>query len=496
MAVKKYQRKNSNSRTKLAEHQLTGKKLIPPLARLKMTPSSWVDNRLPEMLWAALLTSIFSRKEVLERFAAIVDIAYEVTDIKAPDWRAKPLVVTLSGIASLKDRDKQRIMLAIAQDDAAKRALVPMLFFDNLPDKKQWESVLKLTPSNEDWNKLAEAIAGCFYHQTQKATDCRWVKALYVVKSGFVIFTRNVKQTPKLIIEYPMHEESQLRLSRPSVRALEISLDINDPECNWPEQFWKECYDRTPCLPRKISEEELKSHYPPHEQLAKDKKGLQKINQDLSKHFWKTLKGSNMDPKHEVAFGLALFAADLAASSILLGMGRSSQGRMVLRGLVECLISLKYLAMKDNPDLWAAFRSHGMGQAKLVIQRAEEEERTPKYLDQKNLGQIANDDVWVEFLPIDIGGWDDLDLRKRAIDVGLKDRYDDYYTWPSSYSHGQWGAIREAIYDLCGNILHRFHRIPLLYSLNLQETRYDVYILLNDIVDLLYDIFPKYKSEK
>lgn len=142
--------KNSKSQTKLKEHKLTGKKLIPPFASLEMTPSSWIDNRMPEMLWAVLLANRFPRKEILKRFSKVIDIACDVTNAQTADWRTKPLVVTLSGMTSLKDLDKQRIMQAIVQDDEAKQALVPMLFFDNLPDKKHWESILKLTPTSKD----------------------------------------------------------------------------------------------------------------------------------------------------------------------------------------------------------------------------------------------------------------------------------------------------------------------------------------------------------
>lgn len=492
-----FQRTNSQSQTKLKEHKFTGKKLIPPFAQLNMTPASWIDTRLPEMLWASLFTKAFPRKEALKRFSAIVNVACQVTDIQDPHWRKRPLAVTLSGISNLKEPDKKRIMQVIASDNIAKKALAPILFFDNLPAKKQWGDVLNSPPKKEDWEQLAKAVSLCFFHQSQEATDCRWVKVLYALRSGFIVgVTGNAKEIPELVSEYPNHKEEQLRLSRPTVRSCEISLDINDPKYNWSKNFWKECYEKTRCIPSKLSEEELKALYPTEEKLKEDKDKLHEINQALSDHFWKTAKGSGRDPKHEVAFGLALYAGDIATSSILLGMGRTSQGRMTLRAMVECLISLKYLATKDNSELWLAFRSHGMGQAKLVIQRAEEEGRAPKYLDQKNLGQIANDDVWVEFLPVDIGSWDDSDLRKRAIEVGLKERYDDYYTWPSSFSHGQWGAIREVVYDLCGNPLHRFHRIPLLYSLNLQDTRDDVFLLLNDIVNLVYEIFPKNDQPK
>lgn len=485
---------NSQSKTKLKEHKFTKKKLVPPLATLNMTPYSWIDDRLPEMLWATLFAVTFPREELLKRYEKIVNVAIEVTDTTIPDWRLKPLTITLSGIASLDKHNQSKIIQAIVTDEAAKKSLLPMLLLDNLPAKKEWASVLGLAPKPSEWENLAKAIAGSFFHQSQKATDCRWVKTLFAVKSGFVSFTKNVKRAPKLIIDYPKHSEDQLRLSRPTVRSMEISLDMNF-RSTWSKQFWNECYKKTRCITKKISKEEMEKKYPSYEQLEKDKETLQNISQGLSDHFWKTNKDSEKNPKHEVAFGIVMFAADLAATSILLGMGRSSQGRMTLRSLVECLITLKYLYVKDDPGLWLAFQSHGMGQAKLVLQRSEEEKRVPEYLDQKNLGQIANDDVWVEFLTVNIGNWDDSDLRARAIEVGLKDKYDDYYTWPSSYSHGEWGAIRETVFDLCGNPLHRFHRIPLLYSMNLNETRGDILMLLDQIVDILYGIFPKHDKK-
>lgn len=482
---------NSQSKTKLKQHKIINKKLVPPLATIGMTPSSWINDRLPEMLWAALYANTFPRGELLKRFKSIVDVACRITDTSKPDWRMKPIPVTITGISILKEEEKRIMMSVIGEDELAKNALAPMLLLENLPDLNLWKSTIKVTPTNDDWEKLAVSIAGCFYHQSQKATDCRWVKALYSTKSGLVTFTSNVQDTPNLILDYATHNEEQMRLSRPTIRSFEISLDMMNKKYNWSKDFWDECYKKTGCITSKISKEEMESKYPSREEMIKDRDRLDKINQELTDYFRKTNKGSERDAKHEVAFGLALYAADLATSSILLGIGRTAQGRMTLRSLVECLILLKYLFKKNDDKLWSSFQSHGTGQAKLVVQRLEEEERSCEYINQEKLGQIANDDVWVEFLPVDIGDWEDSGLRQRAIYAGLKDKYDDYYTWSSSYCHGQWGAIRESIFDLCGNPLHRFHRIPLLFSLSLEDTKEDTFNLLNDIVEVLYEIYPK-----
>jgi hypothetical protein len=489
------EKNNSNSQTKLTQHKFSGKKLTPPLAELGMSTSSWIDDRLPDMLWAALFTASFSREEYLKRFEKIVNCAVDLVDLSDEEWREKPLLVTLSGIGQISEENQEKIIQAIAEDKKAIEALTPLLFFDNLPAREQWVKILNISPNPEDTHKLVEAIADCYFHQSQKATDCRWVKVLYMTKSGYILFSQKVCDTPRLIIDYPSHTEKQLRQSRPTVRSMEIGTAIRSTQSKWPEQFWQECYEKSPCAPKQITKEEIEKLYPSKAKLSEYRQKIEEINHDLTNHFWNTEADSKKDPKHEVAFGLALYSADLAVTGILLGAGKTSLGRLVLRTLVECLISLKYLVKNDDPELWLLFRTHGMGQAKLVLQRSEEENRVPQYYDSRNLGQIANDDKWVEFLPVDIGSWDDADLRKKAIDVGLKDKYDDYYTWGSSYTHGQWGAIRESMYDLCGNPLHRFHRVPVLYPLNLKDASDDILLLLKEIVDLLFEIYPKEKTE-
>jgi hypothetical protein len=271
---------------------------------------------------------------------------------------------------------------------------------------------------------------------------------------------------------------------------MEIGTDSHQAKTDWAKKFWNECYSNTRCLPEEPPKnfEEL---YPSKDDLLVAKKRLEKINQGITTHFWSTLDSSDRNPKHEVTFGIALYAGDVATSSILLGSSRTALSRMVLRTLVECLIVLKYLIQKDEEELWSTFQGHGMGQAKLVSQRSEEEERNPAYLDAKNLGQIANDDKWVELLTVDIGNWDNSNLRQMSIDTKLKAFYDDYYTWCSSYTHGQWGAIREVSYSLCANPLHRFHRIPLLHPFTLQDATEDIYLLLEKIIELVYQVYPK-----
>ncbi len=56
-------------------------------------------------------------------------------------------------------------------------------------------------------------------------------------------------------------------------------------------------------------------------------------------------------------------------------------------------------------------------------------------------------DKWVEFIPINLGHWDSANLRKMAEEVKLKDLYDKFYNYTSGFMHGNWGAVRESVYQ-------------------------------------------------
>ena len=483
---------DSRSQTRLARHKKRGTALIPPMAEIpNMTPLSWSDERLPELLWAAVLVTAYPRDVVLPRFENIVDVACELVSDSIDERRKLPIAVTQSGMALLTKKKLRNLLEQIAPDDETCETLSCLLLLEGLPGRDVWKSVLGRKPSDDGWGRLAVSVGTCFFHQSQEATDCRWVKVLFAVQSELVKFASPEQRVEMMIDDYARHDEEKLKKSRPMVRAMEIGLDTGREGRGWAARFWEECYEKTGCMWDELSEAEIQDRMPTREQIAGDRERLGKMNQELLEHFWESSSTSGLDPRHEVAFGIAMYCADIVTSAIALQVGRSAQGRMTLRTLAESLISLKYLAQKDDPSVWLAYRKHGEGQAKLVCQRAEEEQRVPSYLDMTSVGQIANDDVWVEFLPIKIGNWDASNLRKMAESVGLKEIYDDYYTWPSSYTHGLFGAIRESMYQVCGNPLHRLHRIPRMQQFDLLEVREDLYILLDKVLDILYEIYPK-----
>jgi len=415
-------------RSKISEHKRVKKKLIPPMATIPNgVHHSWKDDRLPEMLWAALIVTNFPRAEALQRLARVVRSAVEIALALGEEANEGPLLVTMSGIALLPADHRAALIAAATYDAASIEALRPLLLLESLPAHETWDAAIDAEPTDEDWRLLAKAIAACYDHQLQEATDCRWVRV------AFALFSARITVAPETVVtlaEYPNHSEEEMRSSRPSIRSLEICFAGEWDGSDWAPQFWQECLVRTRCIPPHFDQEAWMSRLS-HERLLADKEQLSKINQRLTNRFWETLDSTALDPQHEVAFGMALYAADLVTIAIALGIAFAPQGRMTLRALVECLITLRYLRFKNEPGLWAAFMAHGQGQAKLVSQRCEETGREPEYLDQKILLEIANDDQWTEFLPVELGHWGGVDLRTMAEATGSKVVYDDYYTWPS-----------------------------------------------------------------
>jgi hypothetical protein len=114
----------------------------------------------------------------------------------------------------------------------------------------------------------------------------------------------------------------------------------------------------------------------------------------------------------------------------------------------------------------------------------------PKFVNIEWIEQIAGEDIWEEFLNIELGSWSGLDLRRISERSGCKDQYDAYYSWTSGYVHGSWGAVREASFTTCGNPLHRMHRYP--DQELLPDTVSDAVDLTNKILDDLDAAYPKF----
>lgn len=468
---KRKHKRNRELSTPLTGHVLRGKTLEPPFAQLqkKLTNSSWIDDRLPEMLWAALILVEFKRDDALTIFRRFLKFLGE------NNKRDQLFDVTLSGIAKLDPELRSELLMTLCYQESITYALQPLLLFPNLPARSAWETVLPEGQPNE--KMLMKAVGLALWHQSQEATDCRWVKVMAQVLSGRF-------QIPPDIAEqwfgYP--NVGDQRAVRPSIRAAEITPPLSSPDLTWPRDFWKVCWENTPCfaLPSKndnVPQSAVTSRY-----------AIDNVRSCLGEHWQKTHSTTAVDAKHDCIFGTAFYAMRILEELLSIGTAQAVLGRLGLRTLLDLRINLRYLLKLDKQEIWDKWRRYGSGQAKLNVLKLDEMEQSPSFVDQESLENIANEDIWEEMVSIELGHWTDKDLRKLSIECGLKEMYDRYYSWTSAFVHGNWGAVRESTYTTCGNPLHRLHRYP--KDNQLRDVISDAVSLVDQVLEEVSAVYP------
>lgn len=460
----------------IKQHQHRGKTLTPPLATLpNLKPLSWLNDRLPEMLWATLLVTAIPRTEALVTFRSLADYVSKFSET------ASIYDVTHSGLSEITPEALAQLLEVIVASDVHRTALTPLLLFQELPAREVWSQVLKTNPSDYDWQTLMRAVALTLDHQSQEATDCRWVRLMCMVSTGKIVVP---PEFVKEIAYYPNYGD--MREVRSSIRATEIAFATPDGKSrDWAEKFWMQCLTDTPCFSLQFKEVSKL-------EIGTTLDRVKQVYDLLIEHCLQTLKTSTIDARHETVFGVGLYCLSIMQELLQVGARHSITGRLALRTIVEGLIALAYLANKDDEELWKTYRVFGAGQAKLAYLKLEEIEGELNFANVELLKRLANEDVWEEFLPIELGHWINLDTRKLSELAGVKDDYDRYFGWTSTFAHAHWGAVRDSVFDNCGNPLHRLHRIPRSSSRNLPDVVPDACVCTDKVLELVSRCYPDF----
>lgn len=465
----------------LDQHKQQGKRLVAPFNSLgaNIHPLSWRDERLPEVLWTALLSRAIQRERCLDLFRAVF------TQVKALHQDLGP---THTELAKLDEQAFDTLFQPVLKDADARDALAPLLALEGLPDRRHWQRHLPDLEFQNSLQALADAVAMTTDHQSQEATDCRWVIVMFHCSLGR-IHTSRFPQVMAEIADYP--NEGDQRAVRPAIRSMEMAISMNPTakrENNWPQAFWAEAFTKSECI------------IAPYKKAKPTDTGaiveaLGSIYVEAIKHFYATLGTTDVDARHDAVFGLVLYGINLA---ITMNHGISHhrvQGRLAIRTLVECFIVLAYLVKRDEAGLWKKYRAYGTGQAKLNLLKMIDldDNELPAHTSLEELERLANEDMWQELVDIELGHWAGSDLRRMSEEACVKAIYDKYYGWPSGYVHGQWGAVRDTVFGQCLNPLHRFHRVPMPPRRDMGSVSGDSTKLVNLLLDLLNAAYPSFK---
>ena len=484
-------RKRSPVRTDVSTldaHHQHGKTLTPPMMRREEVElHSWHNERLPGVLWAALLTRALHRDDYMNHLGTIAK--------KAMEFRKNREVYPEHTVtASISPDQFQSLYGAILSDDKARAALSPLLLFDELPDRDHWR--IHLSPPDEEsgWLSIADAVANCLDRRAKPAIDIRWLRVMFLALQHRLRFLKGEQdEIVDMLCTYP-ENQSDPSLTEAMIASLEMMTTLavgNEENSNWSEVFWRECLEKTQCIITLFEKPDPDSDSEFDYEPAKTRWG--EIYAGLFHHFFGTLRTTGVDPRHDAVFGLALYGMTLVTGMMRPFSTRAS-GRHLLRSLAETCITLAYLLSRDETDLWRMYRTYGTGQTKLAFLKMIERENKelPKHVDIAVLENLANEDMWQEFVPINLGHWAKLNIRKMAEEGGVTDIYDAYFVWPSGFVHGHWGAVRDSVFDICANPLHRFHRIPRPFRLDMSDVCFDAVAVMNHILDLVNRAYPSF----
>ncbi len=464
------------SHSTIEQHHRQGKRLVPPLANIpKIKPRSWSDNRLPEMLWASLLLTHLPREQVLDIFRELANYIHENQNIENSHD------ISHTGLSHLKPEQLRNLLTIITRTREQKLALGSLLLLTDLPAKDVWSQYLEPIAPADGWKSLMVAVAKTLDHQSQESTDCRWLTILIMLASGKLHL--GDEELVKEILYYPNFGD--MHKVRPFIRAAEIGFDSIDQieRRDWPNTFWTQCLKDTPCFP-------LNPISPIAAIIGTTPDRVRHVYGLAVEHCNHTITTTAADSKHDIVFGFMLYCLNILQELLRIGASQSITGRIALRTLVESYITLVYLYIKNDPEQWKSYRVFGAGQAKLQYLKLEQLGEDPSYVNVESLKNLANEDLWEEFLPIELGHWSNADLRNLSMEAGIKDDYDKYYGWTSSFAHGHWGSMRDSVYDTCGNPLHRLHRIPRPSVRSLPDVIPDACEIVDKILGIVDKCYP------
>jgi hypothetical protein len=502
--AKKMRPSGARSFSTLSQHDLSGKTLRPPFRKLeKVTLTSWQDDHLPSMIWAALLTEKLPRPEYLACFRQLIShCAPWFADGGLLDTReALPTrtdqinftaILDFDSLSSLPNQQFKNFFDLLTAHPLGRSALRPLLRLKSPPGIDRWHAEIALEPGEDDWQSLAGAVARCLDHQSESSTDIRWLKLAVPIAAGKMRFGPGLEDRVREILEFP--DRGDLRSVRPSIRAAEVAMRRNPPP-PWISAFWDECVRSTTCIDPTDIQDELRRQ--PSGLNAREVFGCR---HELAERFFEVKTSTRVDARLDATFGLALYALSIVTTLAATRTAETMLGRLALRALVEARITLAFLASRDDPKLWNQWRIYGSGQVKLAFLKAQEAAgELPSFYTSDELEQLANEDTWQEYLDIDLGHWTKANLRWMATEANEKDVYDKFYGWSSGFVHAQWGAVRDTDYITCHNPLHRLHRIPRAIARRQASVESDAVEILNvmlDVVDRLYPGQPEIRRLK
>lgn len=456
----------------LKSHKREKKKLITPMNQLNLDLSSWAEEGLPHYYWLGAIVELKGKdqgiKDCIELFGFIKNID------------ANFLFPSFDYILKM-DLSAQNILFKKIIDMGLFDALSPLTIIYTYSDYPVFSTLFYSDISIEDRiDKITSIIDEMYDHQSYLTTDVKYLICVSLVMSGNV-HVPSGSEIPKAMEEYCLlpHDAEPMKKYRSIVRALEGGMrHMSDIDESQAKSFWDKVSKMSECS-KIVIQVEQKNHVDP------------KIFEERLHYYYDLfLSTQPLDEKMDVILGISTYSYKIYKELVDHDLFEAIAGRHIIRTLVENLIMVKYLLLKEkeSSDVWTKYKYYGIGKYKLIEKRYEEEyPNDDTHVNWRYLSDIVNEFRNEEFIDINLGGFED-NIRKKAESASLLDLYNKYYDYDSSFSHCLWGAVRESSMLKCVSPGHKYHCVPDLYD---EQKQSDVGEDCSSMMDMIIKVLDE-----
>ncbi|HAE42297.1 MAG TPA: hypothetical protein DCG34_05175 [Clostridiales bacterium] len=467
--------------SKLSDHTYVKGKFITPFNKIMKELSreeSWFHGRLPEYIWLGLILKYYGRDEGLVKCCHLLQAFREHT--------SSTFLPRFSDILNLSENDQKNLYNLFA-DFIEVKVMAPLTVIFTYSRYPCFSSFFASQRSPEDRTAVINDIVNeASDHQSEFSTDIRFLVLYCQLLTGRLHMPQ---ETLEMLLEYPTlpHSAKKMRMIRPTVRAMELSipLEMDESKEEYSDIFWEGISKLSSC--ELFSLNISPDHNDTEKYIAAIKHILQYYTDIL-------VAARPLDNKLLVILGIATYSYKRILEVVEHDLYQTIVGRSIVRILIENYIVLKYLIKNESEhdDIWTEYQYYGIGQYKLIAERYREAGRElPKshvmydYIDLL-VGEYKNK----EFIDMDTTYFDKTNVREKAIAVGEKELFGLYYDYDSAYEHGLWGAIRESALIKCNSAAHQYHCVPDIDNVQKMKDIWDDCVgVMNKIIDVLKDVY-------
>ena len=488
------------------------KKLLPPIAQLRnLKVIAWNPDVLPEMLLVDAAVQQLSWKGAPGALHKVLDLLDSFVE--------KDTEEVITGTVS-----SMRLIPSEKRGEAVKALLESGLYEIILPEDLRHG--LALYPDSPvewmiaEWRKknriewevgvsyLKNAVRRLWDSKSVHSTRCRMIPIARLMKHGKLKLSADL-DIVKLLPNYPEYltEEEQKEVesfTRAMFNAVFGEFFTQQTATNWSVYFWRHNFEISPC---EYDEQLIGQDIVEKNEVIQVLSGVERALQEFHSIVQKAIRQAKLDiydlDRDEVIFGLLsrqyrLFSVVARNPSLW----TIDLGRLFHRIMADIFITLKWLVSQNNRELFRRFKEFSLGKQKLLklhIQDLVDKGREDLSEYAEYLSEIINEEIWEEFLSIDLGGnFSGKNIRAMAHESGLRDLYNLVYAPLSSDLHSEWVSLKKYNLARCRNPLHRFHRVPRLTPLNIISPYSVVFAgqLLSDTFKVCLDVYNLPGMEK